>query len=273
MYEGPLDGTQEVLKITFATPYEYNGGNLLVGVYGIEKGTYKSATFSGAEVIGAAVQGYSYSSLDACSLYLRDFVPMTTFSFEPAGGVVYYKPTNVHATDLTPNSAVIAWNPGSNEGAWNVEYRVKGTEEWIAAGSVTEPTITLDVLENGTPYEVRVQADYGDGNLSGWANGSFATPACDEADMGEVEYVLTDSFPTSRTLAPVTWVNPEEWDQEKFDSYYPATFQDEFKAYVESQGGKVTGSVSKKTDYLVNNDPASGSSKNVQLGYTPIILL
>ena len=112
VYEGPLDGTQEVLKITFATPYEYNGGNLLVGVYGIEKGTYKSATFSGAEVIGAAVQGYSYSSLDACSLYLRDFVPMTTFSFEPAGGVVYYKPTNVHATDLTPNSAVIAWNPG-----------------------------------------------------------------------------------------------------------------------------------------------------------------
>ena len=194
VYEGPLDGTQEVLKITFATPYEYNGGNLLVGVYGIEKGTYKSATFSGAEVIGAAVQGYSYSSLDACSLYLRDFVPMTTFSFEPAGGVVYYKPTNVHATDLTPNSAVIAWNPGSNEGAWNVEYRVKGTEEWIAAGSVTEPTITLDVLENGTPYEVRVQADYGDGNLSGWANGSFATPACDEADMGEVEYVLTDSY-------------------------------------------------------------------------------
>ena len=46
------------------------------------------------------------------------------------------------------------------------------------------------------------------------------------------EYVLTDSFPTSRTLAPVTWVNPEEWDQEKFDSYYPSTFQQEFKDYM-----------------------------------------
>ena len=46
------------------------------------------------------------------------------------------------------------------------------------------------------------------------------------------EYVLTDSFPTSRTLAPVTWVNPEEWDQEKFDSYYPSTFRDEFMAYM-----------------------------------------
>ena len=38
--------------------------------------------------------------------------------------------------------------------------------------------------------------------------------------------------------------------------------RDEFKAYVESQGGKVAGSVSKKTGYLVNNDVESNSSKN-----------
>lgn len=36
----------------------------------------------------------------------------------------------------------------------------------------------------------------------------------------------------------------------------------EFKSYVERNGGKVTGSVTKKTDYLVNNDTESGSSKN-----------
>ena len=38
--------------------------------------------------------------------------------------------------------------------------------------------------------------------------------------------------------------------------------RDAFKAYVESQGGKVAGSVSKKTAYLVNNDLHSTSSKN-----------
>lgn len=38
--------------------------------------------------------------------------------------------------------------------------------------------------------------------------------------------------------------------------------RDEFKAYVESQGGRVTGSVSKKTTCLVNNDVESTSSKN-----------
>ena len=38
--------------------------------------------------------------------------------------------------------------------------------------------------------------------------------------------------------------------------------RDAFKAYVESQGGKVAGSVSKKTAFLVNNDVTSTSSKN-----------
>ena len=38
--------------------------------------------------------------------------------------------------------------------------------------------------------------------------------------------------------------------------------RDEFKAYVESQGGKVAGSVSGRTNYLVNNDVESNSSKN-----------
>ena len=36
----------------------------------------------------------------------------------------------------------------------------------------------------------------------------------------------------------------------------------EAKAFIEARGGKVTGSVTKKTAYLINNDKTSGSSKN-----------
>lgn len=36
----------------------------------------------------------------------------------------------------------------------------------------------------------------------------------------------------------------------------------ELQAHIEALGGKVTGSVSKNTDYLINNDSESGSSKN-----------
>lgn len=49
--------------------------------------------------------------------------------------------------------------------------------------------------------------------------------------------------------------------------------RNELKAYIESQGGKVTGSVSKSTSFLINNDVSSTSGKNMkarQLG-TPVI--
>lgn len=43
---------------------------------------------------------------------------------------------------------------------------------------------------------------------------------------------------------------------EKFDN------RNDLKEYIEKSGGKVTGSVSKNTDYLINNDVMSNSSKN-----------
>ena len=49
--------------------------------------------------------------------------------------------------------------------------------------------------------------------------------------------------------------------------------RNELKAYIESQGGKVTGSVSKSTSFLINNDVTSTSGKNqkaAQLGI-PVI--
>ena len=36
----------------------------------------------------------------------------------------------------------------------------------------------------------------------------------------------------------------------------------QLKEYIEQRGGKVTGSVTSKTNYLINNDTASASSKN-----------
>ena len=38
--------------------------------------------------------------------------------------------------------------------------------------------------------------------------------------------------------------------------------RNELKELIESKGGKVTGSVTSKTSYLINNDLLSGSSKN-----------
>ena len=194
VYEGPLDGTAEKLSIELTTPYTYQGGNLLIAVHQTEKGTYKSATFKGSEVAGAALQGYSYNSIDAVNQYVRDFLPHTMFDFTPGSGVVYYKPKNLQVTNIGTNAATLTWEPGDNETSWNIEYKKSAGEEWTALGAATTTSYTLEDLANATPYDVRIQADYGDGNLSGWVQTSFTTLACEESDMGEVEYTLTDTY-------------------------------------------------------------------------------
>ncbi len=195
VYEGALDGTQSEMEINFTTPYTYNGGNLLIGVYVIQEGTYKSASFKGTTVTGASLCASNGTSLDnITSGTQRNFVPQTMFNYMPASGVVYYKPTDLEVSDITPNSATVTWTPGSDETSWNVEYKKSADEEWTSAGSVSTPAITLDVLENGTPYDVRVQSDYGSGNVSKWVSTSFTTLICEADDMGEISYSLTDTY-------------------------------------------------------------------------------
>ena len=193
VYEGPLDGTSGTLTIEFANDYVYEGGNLMFAVYQTATGTYKSASFAGTAVTGGAVSNYNYSSLEAiASGTVRDFLPKTEFEYLPASGVIY-KPKNLQATELTPNSAVITWDAGAAETSWGVEYKKAADEEWTSLGTVTEKTVTLDALQNATQYEVRVKAIVPEGE-SNWATATFVTPGCEESDMGEVEYVLTDTY-------------------------------------------------------------------------------
>ena len=42
------------------------------------------------------------------------------------------------------------------------------------------------------------------------------------------EFELTAKFPISQTLGKLTWARIKEWDQKRFDSYYPADFQKQF---------------------------------------------
>ena len=60
----------------------------------------------------------------------------------------------------------------------------------------------------------------------------LATYPHSKAEWDGHEYVLVDSFQVSSTLAPVSWVDPEEFDEERFDMYYPETFQEEFTDHI-----------------------------------------
>ena len=72
--------------------------------------------------------------------------------------------------------------------------------------------------------------------------------------LPKLELEGEDSGDTGNSLAGLTFVITGK--VEHFAN------RDELKAAIERQGGKTASAVSSKTDYLINNDSASGSSKN-----------
>ena len=72
--------------------------------------------------------------------------------------------------------------------------------------------------------------------------------------LGQVTLTMPATAPTTGACAGLTFVITG-------DVHHYAN-RNAFKAYVESAGGKVAGSVSGATNFLVNNDAASTSSKN-----------
>lgn len=84
----------------------------------------------------------------------------------------------------------------------------------------------------------------------------FENPAnCDMIDRLEKELEFeTGEETTEQTLSGMTFVITGSLSH--FEN------RDAMKEYIEQRGGKVAGSVSSKTSYLINNDVTSASSKN-----------
>ena len=81
----------------------------------------------------------------------------------------------------------------------------------------------------------------------------LATYDHSKAEWDGHEYVLTDSFQVSSTLAPISWVDPEEFDEERFNMYYPATFKQEFIDHV--------------VEYLTRDSVYYNDLRNIYINY------
>ena len=97
---------------------------------------------------------------------------------------------------------------------------------------------------------------------------------CKEAEFNEMNKALkTFDYSELDYIVENYLIFKEEKNEENEQSLEGLTFcvtgkvnifknRDELSAFIESKGGKVTGSVSKNTNYLINNDTESTSAKN-----------
>ncbi|MDO5108482.1 MAG: NAD-dependent DNA ligase LigA, partial [Erysipelotrichaceae bacterium] len=72
----------------------------------------------------------------------------------------------------------------------------------------------------------------------------------------EIEVTRSETAPQGNRCEGLTFVVTGD--------VYQYANRNALKAYIESQGGKVTGSVSKSTRFLINTDLESTSSKNTK---------
>ena len=96
VYEGRLDATSETMEVALTTPYEYKGGNLLIGMYVTEKsGSGGSVRFFGKKTNQhTGLSSYSYDSFkevdDDLSKVYVNFLPTMTFDCENAPHAIAY---------------------------------------------------------------------------------------------------------------------------------------------------------------------------------------
>ena len=163
VYSGSLSISQNKMEIVFDEPYEYTGGNLLVGINQTVSGSYKSCSWYGTEATGASLGGHG------TEIAQQNFLPETTFDYEIMSNVE--APTELTATEITATTATLTWTGGT--GLYNVEFKKTADSDWTSALTNTElQTYTLTDLTENTAYQARVQSV----EVSNWKNVRFTTP-------------------------------------------------------------------------------------------------
>lgn len=205
VYSGSLSVSNNKMEINLGdASYQYMGGDLLIGFDLTNAGNGVTAYWYGAATTGYSAYGglempaYSYSS------YSRyKFIPKTTFSYTPGTAPTCLKPTGLSISQGS-GTATLTWAAGDGETNWNVQYKTTAAADWSASIPVENtPTCTLSNLLPMTTYQVRVQADCGGGDVSGWLPGGFTTP-CGPVNVPYVHDFDSDATGSSAGL-PQCW--------------------------------------------------------------------
>ncbi len=159
-----------------------NPDNVTITTQGFEWKTTTGGTYTAVNATGSTMT-YNLTGLTAATDYTyRAFV--TTANGTHYGSELTFTtldnevepcnvPTGLTVGTVTHESIAISWDNDANVGSWNIQYRpVGGT---LASATSTTNSYTITGLTPETEYEIQVQADCGDGNVSDWSAAVTAT--------------------------------------------------------------------------------------------------
>ena len=125
-------------------------------------------------------------------------------------------PSGLAANNITSSGADISWTAGGTETAWNLEYGTPGfTQGSGTIVNVTTNPYSMTSLTANTGYDVYLQADCGNGDVSAWVGPISFTTAC----------ITVSTFPYSHGFEDLTcWTNSSSstpWALDAGDDFGP----------------------------------------------------
>ena len=158
-----------------------------------------------------AVMPNPYFSPDAASvvnlvfLWRNDFMggvqPGAVITNVSVTTVSCHTPEDLSIGTVTDTTALVSWQPGSDEAAWNLEYKSASADSWTVL-PVTTTSHLLTGLTPETDYTVRVQANCGAGDFSTYVYETFTTDIADTSDHPGDTTGIADRLAASVTLYP-----------------------------------------------------------------------
>ena len=141
LMEMPTAG--EAYTITFDTPYTYNGGNLLIGIYNTAKGSYNKVEWYGTSGLTSGVSAYgnNSNSLSSVGYTAQAFLPKTSFTYTPTTDPYINLAPN-SATVLTGFTQTLTATCGNVNGTPAITYSSSNTNVATVSGSSTTATVT-----------------------------------------------------------------------------------------------------------------------------------
>ena len=117
-----------------------------------------------------------YGPGDTLIYQVIDMSYYTTYTFTPDCGTTpepCATPTGLTASNIETESITVSWDAAAGVSSWNIQYRPEGGQ--LSTASTTTNSYTLNWLTGNTTYQIQVQANCGDGNLSDWSPAISAT--------------------------------------------------------------------------------------------------
>ena len=193
--------TDTEFEITFTTPYAYNGGNLLVGIYNEAggSGNYRTVNWKGETVSGASGAGSSSSSLAAVGFTQRNFIPQTTFTYVTTDPWISLSPSSTtvftgFTQNLTASYGNVSGTPTITYSSSNnkiASVSGSGTSATVTGESVGTATITATMTYNATEYTAICDVTVEDP--------SYCTPSFSNTNTNYGLYIKTFSTTNGET--------------------------------------------------------------------------